>query len=104
VIELGGIGTMQRSINALARGGKVMLIGLLTGREGGVNPYPLMFKGGSVHGVYVGDRAMFLEMIRAIEVSGVKPVIDRVFPFEQAVDAYKYQASGQMVGKVVIRM
>ena len=47
---------------------------------------------------------MFLEMNRAIEVTGVKPVIDRVFPFEQAADAYKYQASGQMVGKVVIRM
>ena len=62
------------------------MIGLLTGRDGGVNPYPLMFKGGAIHGVYVGDRAMFLEMNRAIEVSGVKPVIDRVFPFEQAID------------------
>ena len=98
------MGTLQKSINALAREGKIALIGLLTGREGGVNPYPLMFKGGSIHGVYVGDRSMFLEMNRAIEVSGLKPVIDRVFPFEQAVDAYRYQASGQMVGKVVIRI
>jgi len=76
----------------------------LTGRDGGVNPYPLMFKGGAIHGVYVGDRAMFLEMNRSIEVSGVKPVIDRVFPFEQAIEAYKYQASGKMVGKVVIKI
>jgi NADPH:quinone reductase-like Zn-dependent oxidoreductase len=104
IIEVGGVGTLQRSINALARGGKIMLIGLLTGREGGVNPYPLMFKGGAIHGVYVGDRAMFLEMNRAIEANGIKPVVDRVFPFEQAIDAFKYQASGRMTGKVVIRI
>jgi len=104
VVEVGGVGTMQRSINALARGGKIMLIGLLTGRDGAVNPYPLMFKGGAIHGVYVGDRAMFVEMNRALEVNRIKPVIDRVFPFEHAVDAFKYQASGQMVGKVVIQV
>jgi NADPH:quinone reductase-like Zn-dependent oxidoreductase len=104
VIEVGGIGTMQRSINALGRHGKIAMIGLLTGRDGGVNPYPLMFKGGSIHGVYVGDRAMFVEMTRAIEASGIKPAIDRVFPFEQAIDAYRYHAAGKMVGKVVIRV
>jgi NADPH:quinone reductase-like Zn-dependent oxidoreductase len=104
IIEVGGVGTLQRSINALGRDGKITLIGLLTGRDGGVNPYPLMFKGGAIHGVYVGDRAMFLEMNRSIEVSGVKPVIDRVFPFDQAIEAYKYQASGKMVGKVVIKI
>jgi len=104
IVEVGGVGTLPRSINALARGGKITLIGLLTGRDGGVNPYPLMFKGGSLHGVYVGDRAMFLDMIRAIDASGIKPVIDRVFPFEQASDAFKYAASGQMLGKVVIRV
>jgi len=104
VIEVGGVGTMQRSINALARGGKITLIGLLTGRDGAVNPYPLMFKGGAIHGVYVGDREMFLEMNRALDANGIKPAIDRVFPFDQAVDAFKYQASGSMVGKVVIRL
>jgi NADPH:quinone reductase-like Zn-dependent oxidoreductase len=104
VVEVGGVGTLQRSINALARGGKIALIGLLTGRDGGVNPYPLMFKGGAIHGVYVGDREMFLEMNRALEANRITPVIDRVFPFDQAVDAFKYHASGQMVGKVVIRV
>jgi NADPH:quinone reductase-like Zn-dependent oxidoreductase len=104
VVEVGGVGTLQRSINALARGGKITLIGLLTGRDGGVNPYPLMFKGGSIHGVYVGDRAMFLEMMRAIAVTGIRPVIDRVFPFDETIDAYRHQASGQMLGKVVIAL
>lgn len=104
VIEVGGVGTMQRSINALARGGKIALIGLLTGRDGAVNPYPLMFKGGAIHGLYVGDREMFVEMNRALEANRIRPVIDRVFPLDQTIDAFKYQASGQMVGKVVIRL
>jgi NADPH:quinone reductase-like Zn-dependent oxidoreductase len=104
VIEVGGVGTLERSINALARFGKITLIGLLTGPKGGVNPYPLMFKAGTIHGVFVGDREMFLELNRAVEVTGVKPVIDRVFPFDQAIDAYQYQAAGKMVGKVVIRL
>ena len=63
-----------------------------------------MFKGGAIHGVYVGDRTMFVEMNRAIEVSGIKPTIDRVFPFDQAIEAYKYHAAGKMIGKVVIRV
>ena len=102
VIEVGGVNTMPRSFAALARGGKVCLIGLLAGREGAVSPYPLMAKGGSVHGIFVGDREMFLEMNRAIDANGIKPVIDRVFPFEQALDAYTTHASGQFVGKIVI--
>jgi len=104
IVEVGGVGTLPRSFNALARGGKITLIGLLTGRDGGVSPYPLMFKAGSLHGVYVGDRAMFLEMNRAIETTGIKPVVDRVFPFDDAREAFKYQAAGKMVGKVVIRI
>jgi NADPH:quinone reductase-like Zn-dependent oxidoreductase len=104
VVEVGGVGTLQRSINAVGPGGKIVMIGLLTGRDGGVNPYPLMFKGAALHGVYVGDREMFLEMNRAIEVTGVKPVVDRVFPFEDAREAYKYQAAGKMIGKVVIKI
>jgi len=75
---------------------------LIKNTDSCVSPYPLMGKAASVHGVFVGDRAMFLEMNRAIDVNAIKPVIDRVFPFEQAVEAYRYQASGKMVGKVVI--
>ena len=104
IVEVGGIGTLQRSMKALARDGKIALIGVLTGREGGVNPYPLMFKSGTLHGVHVGDRPMFLEMNRGIEAGGIRPVIDRTFPFEQAIDAYKYQSARKMVGKVVIRI
>jgi len=102
VVEIGGAGTLARSIRSLARGGKIALIGFLGGRDGDTNPTPLMMTGGSLHGIFVGDREMFEEMNRAIIVNGVKPVIDRVFPFDDAPAAYKYQASGSFIGKVVI--
>jgi NADPH:quinone reductase-like Zn-dependent oxidoreductase len=104
VIEIGGAGTLARSIRSLARGGKIGLIGFLAGREGDTNPTPLMMIGGSLHGIFVGDRDMFEEMNRAIAINLLKPVIDRVFPFESAPAAYQQQASRAFVGKVVITM
>jgi NADPH:quinone reductase-like Zn-dependent oxidoreductase len=104
VIEVGGAGTFARSVQSLARGGKVCLIGFVAGRNGDTNPFPLMYKAGSLHGIFVGDREMFEEMNRAIIVNQVKPVVDRVFPFEEAKQAYAHHASGQFMGKVVIRM
>jgi NADPH:quinone reductase-like Zn-dependent oxidoreductase len=100
VVEVGGAGTLQRSYNSIGRGGKIGLIGVLT--QGSSNPHTLMMKGGSLHGIFVGDRAMFEQMNAAINVNGIKPVIDKVFPFEQAKDAWRHQISGDFMGKVVI--
>jgi len=80
------------------------LIGLLAGRNGDVNPYTLMPKRGNLHGIFVGDRPMFVEMNKAIEASGIRPVVDTVFAFDDALAAYRHQLSGKFVGKVVIRM
>jgi len=102
VIEIGGAGTLARSIRSLARSGKVCLIGFLAGRDGDTNPTPLMMVGGSLHGIFVGDRAMFEEMNRAIAVNGLRPVIDKVFSFDSAPAAYQHQASRAFVGKIVI--
>jgi len=102
VVEVGGAGTLARSMQSLARGGKVSLIGFLAGREGDTNPTPLMMTGGSLHGIFVGDRGMFEEMNRAIENNGIAPVVDRVFSFEEAPAAYGHHGSGAFVGKVVI--
>jgi NADPH:quinone reductase-like Zn-dependent oxidoreductase len=102
VVEIGGAGSLARSMRSLARGGKIALIGFLAGRDGDTNPTPLMMTGSSLHGIFVGDREMFEEMNRAIIVNRIKPVIDRVFPFDAAPAAYKYQASGAFIGKVVI--
>jgi NADPH:quinone reductase-like Zn-dependent oxidoreductase len=104
VVEIGGAGTLARSMRSLARGGKISLIGFLAGRDGDTNPTPLMMVGGSLHGIFVGDREMFEEMNRAIGVNRIRPVIDRVFPFEDAPAAYRYQASRAFVGKIVITL
>jgi NADPH:quinone reductase-like Zn-dependent oxidoreductase len=104
VIEVGGAGTFARSVQSLARGGKVCLIGFVAGRDGDTSPFPLMYKAGNLHGIFVGDRDMFEEMNRAIAVNHLKPVIDRVFAFEEAKQAYAHHASGQFMGKVVIQM
>lgn len=101
VVEVGGVGTLARSFRSLARGGKVGLIGVLT-RSGDPNPHALMLKGGTLHGIFVGNRQMFEDMNRAIEANAIRPLVDRVFGFEQAADAWRFQASGGFMGKVVI--
>ena len=100
VVEVGGAGTLQRSMQSLARGGKVGLIGVLS--QGTSNPHVLMMKAGSLHGIFVGDRGLFEQLVAAIEANGIKPVIDKVFPFDQAKDSFRHQASGDFIGKVVI--
>ena len=100
VVEVGGAGTLQRSYNSIGRGGKIGLIGVLT--QGTSNPHTLMMKGASLHGIFVGDRTMFEQLNAAINVNRIKPLIDKVFPFEQAKDAWRHQISGDFMGKVVI--
>jgi NADPH:quinone reductase-like Zn-dependent oxidoreductase len=102
-IEVGGSGTLQRSIAATRRGGEVALIGVLTGRNE-INPMGIMTRGVSVRGIYVGSRAMFEAMNRALYVQRLHPVIDRVFPFAEAKAAYRHLESQQHFGKVVIRI
>jgi len=62
-----------------------------------------MWKQAALHGIRVGTREMFEHMNRAIEANGIKPVIDTIVPFESALDAWRLQASGHFVGKIVIR-
>jgi NADPH:quinone reductase-like Zn-dependent oxidoreductase len=105
VVEVGGTGTLNRSFQSLAFGGKVVLIGLLTGRGGGdVNPYTLMPKWGSLHGIFVGNREMFESMNKAIVAGRVQPVVGKAFPFAEALQAYRCHASGEFFSKVVIKV
>jgi NADPH:quinone reductase-like Zn-dependent oxidoreductase len=104
VIEVGGVGTLSRSFQAVAFAGKVALIGVLAGPTGDANPLSLMIKSGSLQGIFVGNRRMFEEMNVAIEVNKIRPIIEKVFPFEQAVEAYRLQLSGQFMGKIVIQV
>jgi NADPH:quinone reductase-like Zn-dependent oxidoreductase len=102
VIENGGVGTLARSFECLGYGGKVALIGVLAGPQGNANPHDLMFKNASLHGIGVGSRASLEQLIQAIEVNHIKPIIEKVFPFDQAADAFSLQASGNFLGKIVI--
>jgi NADPH:quinone reductase-like Zn-dependent oxidoreductase len=102
VIEMGGPGTTDQSIEAARPGGTVSLIGVLTGLGTRIDPHPIAIKGLRVQGIRVGSRDMFEDMNRAISVNRVKPVVDRVFPFDEAPDALRYLQSAAHVGKVVI--
>jgi NADPH:quinone reductase-like Zn-dependent oxidoreductase len=102
IVEVGGVGTLARSFKALAFGGKIALIGVLAGSKGDANPLSLMMKGGNLHGIYVGSTAMFEAMNRAISWNGIKPLVDRVFPFDEAANAYRHLTSGDFMGKIVI--
>lgn len=104
VIEVGGVGTLARSYQSIGFGGKIALIGFLGGMTGQQEPYALMMKGGSLHGVGVGSTAMFEDMNRAIEVNGIKPVVDKVFAFDDVPEAFRQFAAGNFFGKVVIQI
>jgi NADPH:quinone reductase-like Zn-dependent oxidoreductase len=103
VIEVGGAETLPKSVRAARFGGHIALIGNLTGR-GGVDIVPVFMKGLRVNGILVGSRAMFEDMNRAIERSGMHPVIDRVFRFEEAVEALRHMAGRAHFGKIVVRV
>jgi NADPH:quinone reductase-like Zn-dependent oxidoreductase len=102
VVEVGGVGTLMRSMLSVGPAGKIALIGVLSGFEGDTNPHVLMRKGGSLHGIFVGNRAMFEDMNRAIEINDIHPPIDKVFPFDEARQAFEYHMSQAHFGKVII--
>jgi NADPH:quinone reductase-like Zn-dependent oxidoreductase len=104
VVELGGVGTLPHSYQAVGFGGEIALIGVMTRPEGDLAPYPLMFKGATLRGIFVGAREHFEGLMRAVAVNELKPVIDRTFAFDEAVEAYKYLKSAQHFGKVVIKI
>jgi NADPH:quinone reductase-like Zn-dependent oxidoreductase len=100
-VEVGGAGTLARSFLATRLGGRIVVIGLLSGMAE-VDPMPILRRNLRVQGLYVGNRQMFEAMNRAIEAAGLKPVIDKVFPFAQARDAYRHLKSQNHFGKIVI--
>lgn len=102
VIEVGGAGTFQQSVRAARFSGNIGLIGILSGREAATEIFSIVPKGLNVFGIYVGSRAMFEEMNRGLSQNRLKPVIDRVFPFGEAPDAFRYLESGAHFGKIVI--
>jgi NADPH:quinone reductase-like Zn-dependent oxidoreductase len=101
VVEVGGAGTLDRSVKAVRYGGRIALIGVLAA-AGAFNPINILMRAVRVQGIFVGSRAMFRAMNRLIEARQLRPVIDRVFPFDQAADAFRHLESAGHFGKVVI--
>jgi NADPH:quinone reductase-like Zn-dependent oxidoreductase len=104
VVEVGGAGTLGQSLRAVRLGGRISLIGVLSGATGQVNPLPVLMKNVRVQGIFVGSREMFEAMNRAITLHRIRPVVDRVFPFAEAPAAFRYLESQAHFGKIVIRM
>ena len=104
VLELGGGGTLARSIEAVKMSGRISLVGVLTGFDGQINPLPIMRKSLTVNGIYVGSREMQGQFHDALDVNRIRPVVDRAFPFDQAKEAYEYMKRARHFGNIVIQL
>ena len=103
VVDIGGAETLGRSVAAIRPGGTVCLIGIMSGSAAdGLQLVPTFLKRARLQGINVGSRDMFEAMNRAIAASGLRPVIDRVYPFNQAIDALKALGEGRHFGKIGI--
>ena len=104
VVEVGGSATLSQSLRACRVGGHIAMIGVLSGREGPVSTATLMTKNIRLQGVTVGSRQHQLDLVRAIDATGLRPVIDSRFPLERLADAFRHQESGRHFGKIVVEM
>lgn len=106
IVEVGGAGTLPHSYRAVAQGGEIALIGVLSPPGDDLAPFALMMKNASLRGIFVGGFTdgvrQFQSLNAALAVSDIHPVIDEVFDFEDSPKAWEYLASGQHLGKVVI--
>ncbi len=104
VIEVGGAATLTRSFAAIRVGGKVSMIGGLSGGATELNPGLIFSRRANVAGIYVGSTQMFAAMNAAIAANKIRPAIDRVFGFDEVQAAFRHMAAGAHFGKIVIRV
>lgn len=104
VIEVAGPSTLEQSMAAARVGGHISLIGILTGLGGEINIVTALIKQLRLQGVLVGNRSQQQDMIRAIDANGMKPVIDKTFPLDDMVAAFRYQESNRHFGKICLEM
>jgi NADPH:quinone reductase and related Zn-dependent oxidoreductases len=102
VIEVGGPSTLGQSMVAARIGGHIAIIGILSGVMGTLPLIPVVTRQLCLKGLVVGSRRHQMEMIRTIDASGMRPIIDRHFPLEQIVEAFRYQESNRHFGKICL--
>ncbi|KAI0432441.1 hypothetical protein F5Y09DRAFT_144408 [Xylaria sp. FL1042] len=105
VIEVGGAGTLQQSLNAIRFEGTICIIGFLGGAKAQASIIECLTRICTTRGVYVGSRAQMEDMVAAIEANDIHPVLDsKTFTLEQAKEAYEYQWAKGHVGKISIKI
>jgi NADPH:quinone reductase-like Zn-dependent oxidoreductase len=102
VVEVGGPATLAQSLVAARIGGHIAVIGILTGVTATLPLHTVLTRQLHLKGLVVGNRRWQMDMIRAIEATGLRPVIDRHFPLEQIVEAFRYQESNRHFGKICL--
>jgi NADPH:quinone reductase-like Zn-dependent oxidoreductase len=104
VVEVGGVGTLAKSIRSVRFGGHISLIGVLSGRAGEIDIAPVLMQNIRVQGIIVGSREMFEAMNRVLEQNRIRPVVDKIFTLEETQQAFGLMAQGGHFGKICIRM
>lgn len=102
VVEIGGGQTLEQSLTAVRVGGQISLIGILSGQTCELNIVNAFIQQVRLQGVLVGNRSQQEDMIKAIEVNQIKPIIDKVFSLDEMVDAFEYQESNRHFGKICL--
>lgn len=104
VVEVVGAENLTRSLNAVRMSGSISVIGLLGGTSAQIETFGFVEKNVRLNGIYIGSREMFEEMNQAITEHRLKPVVDRVFAFDEVQDALRYLETGSHFGKVCVRL
>ena len=104
VVEVGGPASLDQSMLAARVGGHIAVIGILSGLSGEVSIITALIKQLRLQGLIVGNRTQQQDMIRAIDANNMRPVIDKVFPLESIVDAFRYQETNKHFGKICLQM
>jgi NADPH:quinone reductase-like Zn-dependent oxidoreductase len=104
IVEVGGAGTFIQSLQAVRTGGAIAQIGILSPSDQPLPIAPILHRQVRIQGVYVGSRAHFETMNRAIAASHLRPVVDKIFPFPQAREALSTIENGYHFGKIVIQV
>ncbi|WP_028080691.1 zinc-dependent alcohol dehydrogenase family protein [Solimonas soli] len=102
VVDVGGHSTLAQSLKAVRVGGNIVMVGVLGGLEAPLHIGRLIARQPRLRPIAVGSRAMQLDMCRGIELSGLRPVLDRTFALSRLVDAFLHQESGRHFGKIII--
>ena len=102
VVEVGGADTLQQSLAAIRVGGQISLIGVLSGTSVKLDIVPILMQNVRIQGILVGSREGFEAMNRVIAQHEIRPVVDRVFPFDETREALIYMAGARHLGKICI--